>query len=128
MTEDNLTIVIAALAGGGFLSAIVALITHFRKYPIDRKSAKIEHSKATVEMALSTLEAVNAQYQEVLKRQVLMEKELENLKDMFEVERKFSSALKDYIIHIFSAWESIRQKPNPPKLPDDINDTIFKDE
>jgi len=113
---------------GGGLVGLISIIIAWRKFPLEKKSAKLDHSKVTVDIALSTLEAVNTQYQEVLNRQTDLESEVNNLKGLFKAQKTLVSKLKDYIIHILDNWESIRHSPEPPTLTLDIQTQIFKDD
>lgn len=119
---------IATFILGGGLVGLISIIIAWRKFPLEKKSAKLDHSKVTVDIALSTLEAVNTQYQEVLNRQIELEREVNNLKGLFDEQKTLVSKLKNYIIYLYDNWEAIRHKPNPPKLTTDIQTHIFKED
>lgn len=119
---------VATFVLGGGLVGLISIIIAWRKFPLEKKSAKLDHSKVTVDIALSTLEAVNTQYQEVLTRQTELERQVKNIRYQFDEQKTLVSKLKDYIIHVLDNWESIRHNPEPPTLTIDIQSQIFKDD
>ena len=128
MEASVIPILTQLIFGGGGLVALISAIILWLKYPLEKKSSKLDHSKVTVDIALSTLDAVNTQYKEVLNRQVELERDVKKLKDQFEEQKSLVSKLKDYILYVFDNWESIRHNPNPPKLTTDIHLQIFKED
>lgn len=123
-----MTTSIATFFLGSGVVGIIPIIIAWRKFSLEKKSAKFDHSKVTVDIALSTLEAVNTQYQEVLNRQTELESEVNNLKGLFDEQKTIVSKLKDYITFILDNWESIRHNPEPPTLTLDIQTQIFKED
>lgn len=127
MTLSDISPWVATLLGGGLITAIVTGVIQLRKFPIDRKTARIEQTKTTVGIAIDTLNAVNAQYKDVQEKQKTLEDRVDKLQRELEDQRSLIGQFKKYISHIFDNWHEVRQQEEPPHLTDQIKLTIFKE-
>lgn len=121
MTPNEVVNTVVTLLGGGLLATIVTSVVSWRKHPVDRRTAELEqqseilgHHETTVTVALSTLEAVNLQYQE-------LRQEVGKLKEEFNVQSSMLEQFKGFIRYVLHNWGEIRLNDNPPVPPTDFD-------